>query len=75
MARKKAKKSFKGLGAKYGATLRKKYTRVVSLINQKRQCPSCGGWRLKRAAVGIWTCHTCNYTMSGGAYDIKTSSS
>lgn len=73
MGRRKAKKSFKGLGAKYGASVRKRYTRVVSLLKQKRQCPSCGGWKFKRAAVGIWKCYTCEYTVAGGAYDVQTS--
>ena len=35
----KAKKSLKGLGARYGIKLRKQYTKVHFTLKQKRNCP------------------------------------
>ncbi|MCH8022454.1 MAG: 50S ribosomal protein L37 [Thaumarchaeota archaeon] len=72
---KRAKKrvSLKGLKAWYGATVRKRYSRIYRLLRQPRSCPSCGGLGLKRTSVGIWTCKTCNFTAAGGAYDFQPS--
>jgi large subunit ribosomal protein L37Ae len=58
----------KGLGPKYGATLRKRWGRVVALLRARRRCPSCGSLAFKREAVGIWACLSCGYKMAGGAY-------
>ncbi|MBI4258442.1 MAG: 50S ribosomal protein L37 [Thaumarchaeota archaeon] len=69
----RAKKSLAGLRAKYGATVRKRYTRVMQTLKAKRRCPSCGSWNMKRQAVGIWTCSSCDYKVAGGAYDLATS--
>ena len=72
---KKKSKSFKGLGPKYGATLRKKYTRVIINLKKKRICPKCGSLKFKREFAGIWKCFTCTYTVTGGAYDIELENS
>lgn len=61
-------RSLKGLRAKFGATVRKRYTRVQKLSKLKRTCPSCGSRSLKREAVGIWICEKCGYKVAGGAY-------
>lgn len=66
----KQKESIKGLGAKYGSTLRKRYTRVYLTLKAKRKCPSCSSSRFKRAAAGIWKCGKCGYEVAGGAYDV-----
>lgn len=60
----------KGLGARYGATVRKRASKALALLRQKRICPSCGSKRFKRKAAGIWFCKKCNYTVAGGAYDL-----
>ena len=52
----KAKKSLKGLGARYGIKLRKQYTKVHFTLKQKRNCPECGSQTFGRDAVGIWSC-------------------
>ena len=70
--RNKAKERLKGLGAKYGATLRRRYANVFRLLKRKRACPKCGSLRLKREVIGIWRCYKCNYTVAGGAYDLIT---
>ena len=66
----KAGENVKGLGAKYGGTLRKRYARVYRTLKMARECPSCAAMRLRRKASGIWTCAGCGYTVAGGAYDV-----
>ncbi len=62
--------SLKGLGAKYGATLRRRYTKIYFMLKRRRNCPMCGSIRFKREAIGIWKCDKCNYKVAGGAYDL-----
>ena len=50
----------KGLGVKYGATVRK-----------KRRCPKCGSIKFDRKALGIWYCSKCNYKVAAGTYDVN----
>lgn len=69
MARGK-EKVLKGLGVKYGRTLRTRYSRVQLLLKSKRRCPSCGSLRLRRKAVGLWHCSKCGHEVAGGAYDL-----
>jgi large subunit ribosomal protein L37Ae len=64
----KNKQSLSGLGAKYGATVRKRYTRIYRELKAKRNCPSCGSRRFSRSAVGVWKCGKCGYTVASGAY-------
>jgi large subunit ribosomal protein L37Ae len=60
----------KGLGVKYGATVRKRYGVLYKTLKKKRKCPLCGSVRFNRIAVGIWYCQKCEYKIAGGAYDI-----
>jgi large subunit ribosomal protein L37Ae len=66
----KAKESLRGLGAKYGGTLRKRYARVFRVLKASRECPSCSSMKLARASSGVWKCKSCGYTVAGGAYDL-----
>ena len=66
----KPKENVRGLGAKYGGTLRKRYARVFRIQKQARQCPVCSSMRLSRTASGIWRCKSCGYTVAGGAYEL-----
>lgn len=59
----------KGLGAKYGGTLRKRYSNIYRTLKAKKECPSCSNMRLRRVSSGIWKCASCGYTVAGGAYD------
>lgn len=72
MVKRASKESLKGLGAKFGATLRRRYTAVYRTLKMKRQCPKCGSIRFKRLVIGIWYCRKCNYKVAGGAYDITS---
>ena len=66
----KAKETVRGLGAKYGGTLRKRYARVFRTLKQARECPTCSSPKLSRKASWIWKCKSCGYTLAGGAYDL-----
>ena len=71
MVRKKRKKKVglaRGLGARYGSTLRKRYVKVVSAMKKPHRCPQCGSKSVQRESVGVWTCRKCGLTFTGGAY-------
>ena len=63
--------SFKGLGARYGIKIRKKYTIVHKTLKAKRRCPECGSLKFGRQDIGIWVCKKCSFKIAGLAYDIK----
>ena len=67
----KKKGSFKGLGARYGIKIRKKYSLVHEVLKSKRKCPECGSTQFGRQAVGIWSCKKCEFKIAGFAYDVK----
>jgi large subunit ribosomal protein L37Ae len=66
----RAKENVRGLGAKYGGTLRKRYARVFRVLKATRECPSCSSLKLRRSSSGVWKCKSCGYTVAGGAYDL-----
>ena len=69
MAKKKG--YLKGLGARYGIKIRKKYSIVHRVLKSKRKCPECGSLQFGREVVGIWSCKKCGFKIAGYAYDIK----
>jgi large subunit ribosomal protein L37Ae len=58
----------RGLGTRYGATVRKRYRQVTAGLKIAHKCPQCGFVKVKRKSVGIWKCGKCEYTFTGGAY-------
>jgi len=68
--RRKGSPTLKGLGIKFGATVRKRYGKVHRTLHRKRRCPSCGSLRFCRVVAGIWNCPKCEYKVASGAYDI-----
>ena len=68
--RKKTKKvgMTRGLGARYGATVRKRYIKVISETKKAHKCPQCGSESIRRESVGVWNCRKCGLTFTGGAY-------
>ena len=58
----------RGLGARYGSTVRKRYVRATAGLKKAHRCPQCGFQRVKRQSVGIWKCKKCGHTFAGGAY-------
>ena len=64
--------STRGLGPRYGATVRKRYIKVITELKRPHKCPSCGFVRVKRKSVGVWKCNKCGFTFAGGAYTPTT---
>ncbi|MDH5460251.1 MAG: 50S ribosomal protein L37ae [Candidatus Bathyarchaeota archaeon] len=62
----------RGLGSRYGATVRKRYIKVVTEMKKPHRCPQCGLPRVKRVSVGVWKCRKCGFTYTGGAYTPTT---
>ncbi|MDR2719968.1 MAG: 50S ribosomal protein L37ae [Nitrososphaerota archaeon] len=60
--------STRGLGARYGSTVRKRYVKVITELKKPHRCPQCGFVRVHRVSVGVWKCNKCSYTYAGGAY-------
>lgn len=58
----------RGLGPRYGSTVRKRYIKVTAGLKKAHKCPQCGFVRVKRQSVGVWKCRKCGYTFAGGAY-------
>jgi large subunit ribosomal protein L37Ae len=64
----RSRQGIKGLGAKYGGTLRK---RIFRELKAARECPSCSSMKLARTSSGVWKCKSCGYTVAGGAFELK----
>lgn len=58
----------RGLGPRYGSTVRKRYIKVITELKKAHRCPQCGFARVKRESVGVWKCKKCGFTFTGGAY-------
>ncbi len=58
----------RGLGTRYGSTVRKRYIKIITELKKPHRCPQCGFVRVKRESVGVWKCSKCGYTFTGGAY-------
>jgi large subunit ribosomal protein L37Ae len=58
----------RGLGTRYGATLRKRYVKVATEAKKTHKCPQCSSVAVKRESVGVWKCRKCGLTFAGGAY-------
>ena len=71
MVRRKRKKKVgptRGLGARYGSTVRKRYAKVLSEMKKPHRCPRCDSRSVRRESVGVWVCRKCGLTFTGGAY-------
>ena len=62
----------RGLGVRYGATVRRRYMKAIIELRRPHVCPQCGLPRVKRESVGIWKCGKCGLTFTGGAYTPTT---
>ena len=60
--------STRGLQARYGATVRKRYISIITEMKQAHKCPQCGLKAVKRQSVGVWKCRKCDFKFTGGAY-------
>ncbi len=71
MGRRKRKKKVgptRGLGPRYGSTLRKRVVKILSGMKKAHKCPQCDSESVRRKSVGIWSCRKCGFTFTGGAY-------
>jgi len=62
----------RGLGPRYGSSVRKRYVKVVTEMKKPHKCPQCGFPRVERTSVGVWKCRKCGFTFTGGAYTPTT---
>jgi len=62
----------RGLGARYGATVRKRFIKISTEMKTPHRCPQCGFPRVRRVSVGVWGCKKCGFTFTGGAYTPST---
>lgn len=60
------------MGSRYGASVRKRYVKVVTEMKRTHRCPQCGFRKVKRESVGVWKCKKCGFTFTGGAYTPTT---
>jgi large subunit ribosomal protein L37Ae len=58
----------RGLGVRYGSTVRKRYIKVITELRKPHRCPQCGFMKVHRLSVGVWQCKKCEFTFAGGAY-------
>lgn len=58
----------RGLGARYGSMVRKRYVKVLTEVRKTHKCPQCGSESVRRESVGLWKCRKCGLTFTGGAY-------
>jgi len=74
MGRRRTKKvgPTRGLGARYGATVRKRQVAVLTELKKTHKCPQCGSMSVQRESVGVWKCKKCGLTFTGGAYTPAT---
>jgi large subunit ribosomal protein L37Ae len=74
MGKKRTKKigSTRGLEARYGSTVRKRYIEVVTGLKKEHKCPQCGSASVRRQSVGLWGCRKCGAVFTGGAYTPET---
>lgn len=64
--------STRGLEARYGSTVRKRYIEVVDGLRKAHKCPQCGSMSVHRQSVGVWKCKKCGVVFTGGAYTPST---
>lgn len=62
----------RGLEARYGATVRRRYIDLVSGLKKAHKCPQCGSTAVRRQSVGVWNCRKCDLVFTGGAYTPET---
>lgn len=72
MGRRKKKSYGLRLRTRGGATVRKQWTRITSVMKSPHRCPSCSSRSVRREGVGIWSCAKCGYRFAGGAYQPST---
>lgn len=60
----------KRLGPRYGRKIRHKLSELEAEQKKKHLCPYCHKTSVKRVAVGIWQCESCNAKFTNKAYTV-----
>lgn len=63
--------SMKRYGARYGRSLKERYSLIEDEQKKLYDCPECGKPKLKRVSKGIWQCTKCNAKIAGKAYSVS----
>lgn len=63
--------SMKRYGARYGRSLKERYSLIEDAQKKLYECPECGKPKLKRLSKGIWQCTKCNAKIAGKAYSVS----
>ena len=59
-------------GTRYGSSIRKHIKKIEISQHSTYECNFCGKEKVKRVAVGIWSCKGCNRFRTGGAWTLCT---
>lgn len=59
-------------GARYGTKIRQRVIDIEVKQRQWQKCPYCLKSRVRRLAIGIWKCKSCNSKFTGRAYEVGT---
>ena len=62
--------SARRFGARYGRTVKHNLAKVEAAQRASTQCPFCLYDKVKRLAMGIYTCGKCNAKFTGRAYTV-----
>ncbi len=63
--------SMKRYGARYGRSIKERYSIIEDEQKKLYECPQCGKLKLKRLSKGIWQCTKCNAKIAGKAYSVS----
>jgi len=62
-----------GFGARYGATIRKRWNEQTKLLRGVNKCPKCKTpQRNMRQFFGVWKCRKCGAEFTGGTWRMIT---
>lgn len=57
---------------KFGASIRKLYSKAIDSKNRKYECPHCHKLKVARKGNSLWVCKSCKSKYAGGAYSFTT---
>jgi large subunit ribosomal protein L37Ae len=66
----KTKAPIKGVGARYGRTVKQKYAAIQAQQRKLHKCPYCNYIKVKRISAGIWNCNKCGKKFTSRAYTV-----
>ena len=67
----KKTKTLKGVGSRYGRTVRQRMESIRRLQKAKYKCPYCSAQKVAQESIGIWECKKCGAKFTGKAYTIS----